>query len=165
MFGQRFEAANKALCDEAEFPGAVATVAFAEDERGFLPLAEVFDRAMQGRCAVFADVEAEVAEAGEWCGAAEGDGDTLDVRRLTGEVEVVFAAALAGVAGDAAVVAARLVVEDHVVVAAHAAIGGKAVGGAIDRFAAVDAEGEAGRIADGGIGAGGEGLGRHGFLV
>ena len=120
---------------------------------------------MQGRCAVFADVEAEVAEAGEWRGAAEGDGDALDARRLTGEVEVVFAAALAGVAGDAAVVAARLVVEDHVVVAAHAAIGGKTVGSAIDRFAAVDAEGEADWIADGGIGASDEGLGRHGFLV
>ena len=132
VFGQRFKAADKALCDEAEFPGTVATVAFAEDERGFLPLAEVFDRAMQGSCTVFADVEAEVAEAGKWRGAAEGDGDALDVRRLTGEVEVVFAAALAGVAGDAAVVAARLVVEDHVVVAAHMAIGGKAVGGAIN---------------------------------
>ena len=57
---------------------------------------------------------------------------------------MVFATALAGMAGDAAVVAARLVVEDHVVVAAHATIGGKAIGSAIDRFAAVDAEGEAG---------------------
>ena len=165
VFRQRFEAADKALCDEAEFPGSVATVAFAEDERGFLPLTEVFDRAMQGRRTVFADVEAEVAEAGKWRGAAEGDGDALDVRRLTGEVKVVFAAALAGMAGDAAVVAARLVVEDHVVVATHAAIGGKAIGGAINRFAAVNAEGEAGWVADGGIGAGGEGLGGHGFLV
>ena len=44
-------------------------------------------------------------------------------------------------------------------------IGGKTVGGAINRLATINAEGEAGWIADRGIGAGGEGLGRHGFLV
>ena len=68
-------------------------------------------------------------------------------------------------AGDAAVVAARLVVEDHVVVATHMAIGGKAVGSAIDRLTTINAEGEAGWIADGGVSASSKGLGRHGFLV
>ena len=125
----------------------------------------MFDRAMQSRCAVFADVEAEATEAGEWRGTAKSDGNALDVRRLTGEVEVVFAAALAGVADDAAVVAARLVVEDHVVVAAHMTIGDKTIGGAINRLATINAEGEVGWIADGGVSARSKGLGRHGFLV
>ena len=145
----------KALGNEAEFPDAVAAVADAEDECGFATLVQR-DRAMQDAVAVV-NVECQLAVLRQRQVGGAGDGDVLDVFRLAREVKAV---AVCAEVVNAAVVARRLVVKNHVAVAAHFAVGGKPPDGAVSVDAAVNPQGDAAG-GKGGVGTGDEGLRAH----
>ena len=148
----------KALGNEAEFPDAVTAVADAEDERSFATPVQR-DRAMQDAVAVV-NVERQSAVLRQRQVGGAGDGDVLDVFRLTREVKAV---AVCAEVAHAAVVARRLVVENHVAVAAHFAVGGEAPDGGVQGGIAVNADGDIGR-GKRRVGTGDEGL-FHGRAV
>ena len=140
VFGEWFQAAVVALRDEAEFPRAIAAVAFAEDERGFAAAAEV-QRAGDECLPTGGDAQADAAEACGRLARGIGNGDAFNGGRLAREVNGEGAAAVVAAAAHAAVVALLLAVENHVAIAAHFAIGGEAVGSDVNIRAAVDMDG------------------------
>ena len=138
VLGQRLQAAVETLQQQAEFPAVAAPVAFADDEGRFA--AGQIQRAINQHRAPLGKGQTHRPQLPHRPGRHEGQGQGGHLGRLARQIQVEMAVALVALPVQAAIGGPGLVVENHIVVAAHPTGGGEPVEGHVHRVGAPEAQ-------------------------